>query len=152
MTARRGSAPATPCLPCLEVDHPTERVQRRFGYRLRQGRMGMNCQLDFFHGKLVFASHRKLVNDFGCMRADDVRAQYLAVLGVREDLYKALGLARSPCAAVGGEGESADLVRDVLLLQLALGLADRCDLRMAIRGVRNVVCTTLTRQVGPLVK
>jgi hypothetical protein len=50
-------------------------------------------------------------------------------LRVRQHLHEAVGLVVDLGAAVGGEGELADLVGDAGGLQLFLGLADPGDLR-----------------------
>jgi hypothetical protein len=60
------------------------------------------------------------------------------VLLVADDLHEALGLAAGARAAVGREGELADLVLELLLLALRLGEADAGDFRVAVGGVRDV--------------
>ena len=57
--------------------------------------------------------------------ADDVDAEHAVGLGVGEDLDDAFGLVHGLGAAVGEEGEFADLVGDARCLELLFGEADR---------------------------
>src|SRR5688572_26220218 len=75
-----------------DVHHPPHRVERRLGDRLRQGRVGVDREIDFFHGVLVLAGHRELVDDLRGVAAHDVGPQDLAVLLVADDLHEPLGL------------------------------------------------------------
>ena len=56
--------------------------------------------------------------------AENVHAEHAVGLGVGEDFHKAFGVAHRPGAAVGGEGEFADLIVDAVRLELLFGLAD----------------------------
>ena len=64
-------------------------------------------EIDFLDGVLVLARDGELVDQLRGVRADDVRAEDLAVLRVADDLHEAVGLARRARAAVRGEGELA---------------------------------------------
>ena len=55
--------------------------------------MRVDRELDLFHGELVGPRNGELVNEFRRMRAHDVRAEDLTVLGVADDLHEAFGLA-----------------------------------------------------------
>src|SRR5690606_1886572 len=81
-------------------------------------------------------------------RADDVRAEYLAVLLAAYDLDEALGLVRRAGAAVGAEGKAAGLVLELLFLALVLGQSEAGDLRMAVRDARDVVVHDRLRLVA----
>ena len=135
------------------MEHLSEGVERRLGYRFGEGRVGVDRQIHLFHRKLVLPRDGQLVNQLGRVCADDVRAEDLAVLGVADDLDEAFGLARgarasrsrSPScssrrtrASVGREGEPADLVVDFLFLDLCLGHPDRRDFGVTVGRVRNV--------------
>src|SRR4051812_34487639 len=105
--------------------------------------MGVDREIDFLDCEFVFPGDGQLVDHLRRVRADDVGAEYLAVLGVANDLDEAFGLARSARAAVGGEGELADLVVDLFLLHLRFGHADGRDFRMTVRRVRDVAVVHL---------
>ena len=61
--------------------------------------MRVNREVDFFDGELVRPRDDELVNQLGRVRADDVRAEDLAVLRVANDLHEALRVARRARAA-----------------------------------------------------
>ena len=130
--------------PTSRVDHPAERIERRLGDRLGQRRMRVDRQIDFFDRELVLARDDELVDQLRRVRADDVRAEDLAVLRVANDLHEAFRLARRARAAVRREGELADLVVELLLLALLLGEADRRDFRDGSRS-RSGCCRSSRR-------
>src|SRR6267143_3107756 len=101
--------------------------------------MSVNREIDFFDGVFVLPRHRELVDYFGRMVADDMRAENLAVLLVAQDLHEAFGLARTARAAVGGEWELARDVVELLVLALIFGQADTRNLGMAVGHARHVV-------------
>src|SRR5438105_2137389 len=105
--------------------------------------MGMDSEVDFLDGVLVLAGDRKLVDHLGSVRADDVGAEYLAVLRVANDLDEALGLAGGAGAGVGRERKPPNFVVDLLLLHLRFGHADRRHLRVAVGRIRNVAVIDL---------
>ena len=100
--------------------------------------MRVDRQVDFLDCVFVLARDSQLMNHLGGMRADDVRAKYLAVLRVANDLDEAFGLSGCASAAVGGERKLPDLVVDLLFFYLGFGHANRCNLRMAVRRIWNV--------------
>ena len=73
------------------------------------------------------------------MRADDVRAEDLAVLLVPQDLDEALRLAGAARPAVGGEGKLAGDVIELLLFTLILRQPDARHLGMTVGHARHVV-------------
>src|SRR5215217_983751 len=100
--------------------------------------MSMDREIYFFDCELVFSCNCNLVEELSCMRADDVGAEYLAVFGVANDLDEAFRLAGRPCASVGGEGEPADFVVDLLFLALRFGQPNRRNFRMTVGRIRDV--------------
>src|SRR5205814_5057121 len=92
----------------------------------------------FLDGVLVLARYCQLVDHLRSVRADDVGTEDLAVFRVADDLDEALGFSRRAGASVGGERKFADLVVDLLFLDLRLGKADRSDFWMAVGRVRYV--------------
>src|ERR1039457_629960 len=107
---RRREAITSPPVPRSGVNHPPHRVEHRLGDRFAERRVRVDRQLDLLDGELVLARHGQLVNELRGVRADDVRAEDLAVLRVADDLHEALGLARRACAAVRAIRELAHLV------------------------------------------
>src|SRR5688572_10895717 len=111
--------------PASGVQQLPQRVERRFGDRLRQGRMRVNSEVDFLDGVFVLSRDCQLVNELGRVCADDVRTEYLAVLGIADDLDETFSFARRARAAVRREGKLSNLVVDLLFLHLLLGHSDR---------------------------
>ena len=70
------------------MDELSEGVERGLSDGFRKRRMRMDRQIDFFDCVLVLTRYRQLVNQLGGVRADNVGAQNLAVLGVADDLTK----------------------------------------------------------------
>src|SRR5579862_7734270 len=119
--------------------YPTpEGIETRFGDGLGQRRMRVDEEVDLFDRKLVLPRHAELVNQLGRVRADDMRAQDLAILGFANDLDESLGLTRGPRPAGGREREFADAIVDLLRFADFLGHADRRHLGVAVRGIGNV--------------
>src|SRR4029079_16657329 len=137
--AARPKALASLSCPPLRLNHSSERVERGFGHRLRERRMRVDCKLHFLDRELVRPRHHDLMNQFRGVRAADVRAEYLPVCRIANDLHEALGLARRARSAACHERELANLVIELLVLALLLGEPDRRDLRVAVGRVRDVV-------------
>src|SRR5688572_2409154 len=108
--------PGTPS----RVNHLPERIERRLGDCLGEGRVRVDRQVDFLDGELVLAGHAQLVNQLRGVRPDDMRAEDLAILRIADDLHEALGVARRPRAAIVREGKPSNLVVQLLLLALLL--------------------------------
>src|SRR5436190_3030191 len=117
---------------CSSVNHLAKRVERRFGHRLGERRVCVDGQVHLLHRVLVRASDDELVDQLGGVRADDVSAEDLSVLGATNDLHEALRLTGRAGAAAGREGEFSDLVLDLALLALLLGESDRRHLGVAV--------------------
>src|SRR6266550_4714971 len=124
---------------CSNVEDATQRIERRLADRFRHCRMGVNRQIDFFDGVFVLPRHRELVDYFGRMVADDMRAENLAVLLVAQDLDEAFGLACAARPAVRGERKLAGDVVELLLLALIFRQADARHLGMTVRHARHIV-------------
>ena len=81
----------------------------------------------------------RLGDEVGRVRADDVDAERVVGVLVRDDLGEALVLATDDRLGDGLERDLADLVVRAGRLDLLLGQADRGDLRAAVGGPRLVV-------------
>ena len=110
--------------------------------------MRMDREVHFLDRELVRPRDDELVNQLRRVRADDVRAEDLAVLRVANDLHEALRLARRARAAAGHERKLPDLVVELLVLALLLGEADRRDFGMAVRRVRDVAVVHSVRALA----
>ena len=87
--------------------------------------MGVAGAGEIFGRTAEFHQHGDFVDEVARARADDVGAEHLVGGGVGENLDEAVGMADRPGAAVGGEGEFADVVGRACRLQLLLQ-ADQC--------------------------
>src|SRR5947209_20328492 len=67
-----------------------------------------------------------------------MRAENLAVFGIANDFDESFGFTGGACATVSHEWKLADLVVDLLFLDLGFGHADRCNFGVAIRSARDV--------------
>ncbi len=65
-----------------------------------------------------------------------------------EDLHETVGRQHGARAAVGCEGELADLVGDACSLQLFLGLADGGDFRLGVDDARDDVVVHMAVLAG----
>jgi len=109
--------------PCCKVSsiyrnpvHAVGRVQHGFG----QGRVRMDGPHQVFHSGFEFHGDYGFGDQFRRLRADDVHAENLAVIGVGDDLDEALVLAHDRRARVRGEGEFSNL--DVVSRFFCFGL------------------------------
>src|SRR5258708_21174368 len=116
------------------VDHAALRIERSLGHGLGHCRMGMDREIDLLDGVLVLARDRQLMDHFGGMSADDVRAQDLTVFLVAEDLDEAFGFPPAARPAVCGEGELARDVVELLLFALIFRETDARHFGMAVRS------------------
>src|SRR5580698_10360564 len=94
--------------------------------------MGVDDVRQLFGGTLQLQSHDGFGDHLGGVRADDVDAQDLAVLGVADDLDEALMRSHNAGARVGGEREFADLHFVAGFLRLGFGQANAANLGMAV--------------------
>src|SRR5438067_1807718 len=97
----------------------------------------MDREVDLFEREPVLDGERRLGDQVGRARADDVRAQQLARVGVRQDLDEAFRLPECQRATGGREREPAHLDGDALLLRLLLAEPDVRDLGLGVDTVRG---------------
>src|ERR1051325_11716213 len=76
-------------------------------------------------------------------------AENLTVLGIANDFDEAFGFASSTSATVGHERKFADLVVDLLFLDLGFSHADRRHFGVAVRRVGNVAVVHRVRMWKP---
>ena len=86
--------------------------------------------------RVELEGERRLGDEVGRVRPDDVDAERVLVLGVGDDLGEALVLAADDRLGDRLERDLADLVRRPGGLDLLLGQADRGDLGPAVGGAR----------------
>ena len=78
------------------LDRLAQPLPGGFHDRLGVGRVRVHGVEDLFLGGLELLGHHQLGDQLGGLRADQVGAQELAVLGVEDELDEALGLVRRP--------------------------------------------------------
>src|SRR3954468_3479853 len=122
-----------------DVDRLAERGQRRLLHRLFQRRVRVAGARDVLGTGAELHSDGDLGDQDAGFGADNVGAQHPVGRRVRQDLDEAVGVPDRAGAAVGQERELADLVGDLLLLELLLGPADRSHLRVRVHHARNDV-------------
>ena len=101
--------------------------------------MRVDREVDLLERQAVLDGERRLGDQVGRARPDDVRAQQLARLGIGDHLDESLCLAERQGAARRREGKLADLHGDALFLGLFLAEADVGDLRVRVHAVRRRV-------------
>ena len=106
---------------------------RALGHR----RVGVDGEHHLFDRRFELDRGDALGDDLGRVRADDVDAEDLAVLRVRDDLDEAVVRIEDRRLRVADERELADLDLVALLLGLRLGQADGGDLRIAVGAARD---------------
>ena len=79
------------------------------------------------------------------LRADHMRPQQFAGLGIEHCLDEAFCLTQRNRLAIADEGEVADLDRIAGFLCLGLGHTDTCNLRMAICTARDIIAVERMR-------
>ena len=97
----------------------------------------MDREVDLFEGQPVLDRQRRLGDEVGRARADDVRAEQLARLRVGNDLHETFRLAQGQRATSGGEWKPPDLHRDAFFPRLFLAKADVGDLGVGVDAVRR---------------
>ena len=97
-------------------------------------RVGVGRAADLPGRRVEGEGERRLGDEVGGVRADEVDAERVVGLRVGDDLGEALVLAADDRLGDRLEGHLADLVREALLLALLLGQADRGDLRAGSRS------------------
>jgi hypothetical protein len=106
--------------------------QGGFVDHLRKRRMRVDGRAQFVGRRFERDGQADFRDEFGRVRADDVRAEDFAVRLADDELHEALGIARRDRLAAGLVGELADLEFEALFLRLLFGHADAGDLRLAI--------------------
>src|SRR5581483_6616545 len=99
--------------------------------------MRVDCPHQIFDCCFRFHGGYRFGDQFGCLRADDVDTENLAVVGVTHDFDEALVLADDAGAAVGGEGEFPDFQVVPRFTGLGLREAYAADFGMAVGGSGN---------------
>src|SRR3990172_11799926 len=131
VTAMAGRPP-----PRSEVDRAAVDGHGRLADDLGERRVGVGRAPDLPGRRVEGEGERRLGDEVGGVRADEVDAQRVVGLLVPDHLGEALVLAADDRLGDRLEGDLADLVGDALLLALLLGQADRGDLRAAVRRTR----------------
>lgn len=101
---------------------------------LGQGRVSVARPRDILARCAVLESQSTLSNHLTGVGANDVDTQQSVRLGVGEHLDHTLGVLVGLGSGVGAEGESSNTVRDLLVLEVLLALADPGNLG---EGVHN---------------
>ena len=119
------------------VDGLGVHIQRCFHDALGNRGVRMNGVRHFLKRCFHLDRQRRLVDEVGCVRAEDGNAKHFAVFLVSDDLYQTAGLIDDQRLAAADEGEAADLHVAVLGLCFLLGHADACDFRAGVDGARH---------------
>lgn len=108
---------------------------------LGQRGVGMARPCNVLAGCAILEGQGTLGNHLASVGADNVYTQQSIRLRVRQHLDHALRVQVRLGARVGAEGEGADTVGDVVLLEVLLGLSDPSDLGVGVhdRGNGSVV-------------
>ena len=114
-------------------------------HRLRQGRVGEDVAGHLVGGEVPLLRQGQRGQQLGHLGPDQVGADDLVVLRVRDDLHEPDALGHAARLAVGRERELRHLDVVPLLLGLGLGVAERRDLRLAERRPRDHVEVDLQR-------
>ena len=104
------------------VDHTVVSIQHAFMHHFRQGRMRENGVNQVFFGGFQLSADYIALDQFGHFRADHMRAQQFACLGVEHGLDQTLGFAQGHGLAVADKGELARLDSIAEFLGLRLGI------------------------------
>lgn len=96
----------------------------------------------------VLEGQGSLGNHLAGAGADNVGAQQAVRLGVGKDLDEAVRVEVGLGSGVGAEGEGADLVGDVLALEVLLGLADPGDLGVCVHDGRDAAVVDVAVALG----
>src|SRR5882757_2374542 len=118
----------------LNMDRVAVHSQRRLHDRFAQRWMRVNVAAELPRVALEQLGKRRLGDELGRLRADDVRAKHLAGLGVGDDLDEAASLSMDDGPAQRREWKLADSYFVSLIFRLLFSETYRCDLRMRIRA------------------
>src|SRR5690606_34674568 len=106
--------------PGSDVQRPAERGERRFADRFRERRVRVHRPLQLLDRRLQPPADHELADQLARVRADDVRAEDLAVALVADHLDEALGVTGRARPPVRAERERADLDVQPALARLRL--------------------------------
>src|SRR5579885_1641031 len=101
--------------------------------------MRMDCPHQLFDGGLKLDGSYRLGDQFGRLRANDMYAENLAIIGIRDDFDKPFVLADNRSTGIRSERKFSDFEVIARLSRSFFGQADATDLRMAIRGAGNML-------------
>src|SRR5689334_7499189 len=128
-----------------DMDRPLVDGESGFLHRLVERGMCVTGAGQVFRRPAELHQYGRLGNHGAGVGADNVYAEHAVGRPVGENLDETFGGAVDLGAAVGGEGELADLVVDAGVLQLLLGLTDRRDLRSGIDHARDHLVVHVSR-------
>src|SRR4029079_9921222 len=111
--------------------------ERSFVQRFGERRVRVDGSLQILCGRLELHREHGLGDQLARDGTDDVHAEDVVVLAVRDQLHEADRLLHALRAAVHCERKRPDLVRPAVLLDLRLGLADPRDLGRRVDDGRN---------------
>ncbi|GLP68833.1 hypothetical protein TUSST3_54560 [Streptomyces sp. TUS-ST3] len=105
--------------------------------RLAEGGVGVDVAGDLMDGEVPLLGQRQFGEQLGDVRAEEVSAYELAVLGVTDELHEAGRITQARSPGDRGERELRHLDVETLLPRLVLGVAEAGDLRLAevVRGI-----------------
>ena len=113
-------------------------VQHRFMHGFGDGRVREDGMHQFLLGGFQRPRHGITLNHFRNFRADHMRAQKLAGLGVEDGFDETFRLTQRNRLAIANERETPDLDLTPGSLGFRFGHADAGDLRRAIGAARNI--------------
>src|SRR5215210_3008720 len=119
-----------------EVDRAAVDRHRGLADDLRERRMGVGCAADLPRRRVELERERRLCDEIGRVRPDEMDAERVLCLGVADDLDEPFVFATDDGLGDRLERDLADLVRNPLLLALLLREPDGRDLRPAVRRSR----------------
>jgi hypothetical protein len=94
--------------------------------------VGVTGSGNILAGSAVLKSQGTFSNHLTSVRADDVNAENAVSLRVSEHLDHTVSILVGLSSGVGDEGEASNPVRNVLVLQVLLALADPGDLGVGV--------------------
>src|SRR5215210_8094117 len=119
-----------------EVDRAAVDRHRGLADDLRERRMGVGCAADLPRRRVELERERRLCDEIGRVRPDEMDAERVLCLGVADDLDEPFVFATDDGLGDRLERDLADLVRNPSLLALLLREPDGRDLRPAVRRSR----------------
>lgn len=113
---------------------------------LGEGRVSVAGSGNVLGRGTVLQSQSTLSNHLTGVGTNDVDTQQAVGLGISNHLDQTLGIQVGLGSGVGAEGEGSDSVRDLLILEVLLGLANPSNLRVGVHdgGDGSVVDVAVT--------